>query len=195
MYETFADSKELRQGDILKDIYLPRFGITDAQFVHKFEPDGTLRFSNQTILPTTCQFAAVISQCCEFNPGKRNSFSLAGLIGLSEWLMPARKAFGANLAEIVPWNKSASSKHTTDQLLKANSIEADSEHGELVNVYFLNADGKHFLEPHLIDFTRVFSVRMKEMERVLKNKVLQLDDEHRVELQYKLAYFYARPAN
>src|SRR5208337_5244053 len=108
MYETFADSKELRQGDILKDIYLPRFGITDAQFVHKFEPDGTLRFSNQTILPTTCQFAAVISQCCEFNPGKRNSFSLAGLIGLSEWLMPARKAFGANLAEIVPWNKSAS---------------------------------------------------------------------------------------
>ena len=61
-------------------------------------------------------------------------------------------------------------------------------------MYFLPPEDHYLKEPHVIDFTRVFSVRMDEKARVLKNKVLELDAAHRVELQEKLAYFYSREA-
>lgn len=194
MYDPSPNRSELRQGDIIADVYLPRFGIADVNFLHKLKPDGSFDFSKQAIMHTSSQFVAVISQCCELNPNKRNSFSLAGLIGLTEWLSPERKVFGFNLAEVVPWKKSDWRQHEIDKLLKANSIDGGQEKLEHVNVYCLEADGSHFKEPHLIDFTRVFSIRISEMGRVLRNKILQLDKAHRVELQRKLAYFYARPA-
>src|SRR5208337_4048598 len=126
-------------------------------------------FSEKVIMETGSQYVAVISQCCEFNINKRNSFSLAGLIGLTRWLPPKRKVFGVNVAEVVPWKKSNWRQREIDELFRANSIDGGQDKIELVNIYCLQADGNHFNEPHLIDFTRVFSVRMSEKERVLGN--------------------------
>ena len=194
MYEPSPNFSELRQGDIISNMYLPRFGISDVSFLHKMQADGSFQFSEQAIMSTSMQFAAVISQCCEFNENKRNSFSSAGLIGLGKRPFAGWKVFGLNLAEIVSWKAMAWTKHTPDSLKKANSIEPETGKFQIVNAYFLDPDGNHFKEMHAIDFTRVFSVRMKEKDRVLRNKILQLDDAHRIELQRKLAYFYARPA-
>jgi len=93
---------------------------------------------------------------------------------------------------VIPWKRSSWGKNDIEELLRANSLESGN-YG-YVNVYALAPDGKHLQEPHLIGFSRVFSIRMQEMDTVLKKKVLQLDDVHRAELQGKLAYFYARPA-
>jgi hypothetical protein len=194
MYEPSPNCSELRQGDIVANIYLPRFGINDVSFLHKLSKSGSFEFSKQAIMQTTSQCAAVISQCCEFNEGKRNSFSLAELIGVDEWLSTEPWVSGVNLAEIVPWKRSEWSQYETDKLLEANSIDLDQGSKQHINVYFLKPDGQRFMEPHIIDFTRVFSIRMSEKDRILQNKILQLDKPHRIQLQQKLAYFYARPA-
>ena len=126
MYETAPNLNELRQGDIISDIYLPKFGITDTHFLHKLKDDGNWEFSKQTVMNTAKGYAAVISQCCEFNVGKRNSFSLAQLIGLGESRLPTWKLFGFNLAEVVPWRGSGWRESDISALLKTNSLEDEN---------------------------------------------------------------------
>lgn len=191
MYIPSPDASNLRQGDILAGIYLPRFSVGETQFLHKLKDDGSWEFQKHTVMKTEETYAAVISQCCEFNDGKRNSFTLAQLLRLSGGQRRGWKVFGFNLAQISPWRSVETPEPTPDELLKRNSLENDIQD---VNVYFLKPDGVHFKVPYVIDFTRVFSVSMKEKPRVLKNKVLEFDNEHRLEFQEKLAYFYSRPA-
>jgi hypothetical protein len=192
MYEESPNLIELRQGDILSGVYLPRFSLVDTHFLHTIKTDGTLKYSDMVMMKTATNFAAVISQCCEFNPGKRNSFSLAQVVGLGARRTLPRRSFSFNLAEIVTWKKFVKNRDNIDPWLKANTL--DGERFQCVNVYVLRPDGKHFTDYQMIDFSRVFSVRMEEKEGVLSKKVLQLDAAHRIELQDKLAYFYSRQA-
>jgi hypothetical protein len=192
MYETSPDLTVLRQGDVISNIVFPKFSLKEMRLLYKVEASENPAFGDEVILKTSTQFAAVLSQCCEFNEGKRKSFSLARIVGLGERTHPALRVFGVNLAEIVPWNRLAPRQRDLEALLRANSVEADRP--QHVNVYTLRPDGQHLAEPHLVDFSRVFSVHIAEKERVLARKVLQLDSSHRREFQLKLAYFYARSA-
>lgn len=192
MYETSPNLNELRQGDVIAGVYLPTFGIQDVRFLHKMDADGKLTPADQAILSVSQQFVAVVSQCCEFNPGKRNSFSLAQLARFSHRPAKSWRVLGFNLAGVVPVKKSSLLRHNIADILEANCIEGHEN--QYVNVYALRPDGTHLTEPYLVDFTRVFSVRMSEKDRVLMGKVLQLDVQRRREFQQKLGYFYARSA-
>jgi hypothetical protein len=193
MYEATPDPTILRQGDILRDIYLPRYAF-DAQFLHMLQANGSFAFSNQAVLKAEKRYAIVLSQCCEFNDGKRNSFTLASLITLRKWLHPGRRFWGFNLAELIPLSRSALKRHTIDEMLQANRIDPSAVQNRAVNAYLFEPYGHVLKEHYIADFTQVTSVRMKDKDTALRSKILQLKDEYRREFQRKLGYFYARPA-
>lgn len=194
MYEANPDMGELRQGDIISEVYLPKFNMNEVGYLQKMGDDGLFKSPEHAVMTVTCQYVAVISQCCEFTADRRNSFSLAGLIDMRR--RPSRdwRVFGINLAEIVSWKSIAWNRTGQLDLLKANTFDPETGTVEYVNSYFLRPDGTHLKDVHAIDFTRVFSVRIKDKAKFIRNKVLQLDDDNRLKLQQKLAYFYARPA-
>jgi hypothetical protein len=195
MYEATPDAACLRQGDIIAGIYLPRYAITDDfHLLHALDPEGNpTRFCNRAILKVEKRFAVVLSQCCEFNEGKRNAFSLGIVFTFREVFWPRRTFLRVNLAEVVPLKKSALSRIPVDQIRLANKIDP-AKPNAAVNTYLFEADGVHFQEPFVADFTQVFSVRMDDRAKVLRSKILQLDNQHRRDFQKKLGYFYARPA-
>jgi len=194
MYEAHPDPAQLRQGDVIKDIYLPRYTLKDLQVISTVDLQGQLKPVERAILKTDRRWAVVISQCCEFNEGKRNAFSLADLRPASIWLRIRSRLFGINLGELLPLSKTPFRKGVIEQLKQANKLDNSSGHNQAVNAYFFDADGTHLLEPHIVDFTQVISIRMEDRAAVLSNKVLQMDVTHRKEFQAKLGYFYARPA-
>jgi len=194
MYEGTPDLNNLRQGDVIRDFCFPRYSIADLRLLHSVEPDGSTKFDNRAILKSEHRFAVVLSQCCEFNEGKRNAFTLGFVARLNELLRPRPEVWGFNLAELVPFQKSSSRQSTVDQIRKANTLDLTSGETKAVNVYLLEPDGQHLEEPHIVDFSRVISVRMKDRASVLRLKILQMKDECRRQFQEKLAYFYGRRA-
>ena len=141
----------------------------------------------------------VLSQCCEFNEGKRNSFSLGALLHWRDALTPKPGRWGFNLAELVPLSASffrgreGREAELLQMLREANRIDPGRD-VEAVNAYLYEAGGEILREPHVVDFTQVFSVKIQDKDKVLPFKVLQLDREHRREFQVKLGYFYSRRA-
>jgi hypothetical protein len=195
MYESTPDLTCLRQGDVIRDFYFPRYSLAEARFLHSIDgATGAFSFDNQALLGTKCGYAVVLSQCCEFNEGKRNSFSLGLLVRLREVLRPRLCVAGVNLAQLVPFEKSPFRQHALEAIRRANCLDPNAGRTDAVNVYLLEADGQHLLEPHIVDFTQVISVRMKDVGRILSKKALQLTHKCRREFQHKLAYFYGRSA-
>jgi hypothetical protein len=191
MFEAAPDLTSLRQGDVIRGMYLPRYSLSTLSLLHKMGAAGGLEYEHRAILKAEQGFAVVISQCCEFNQGKRNAFSLARLLSVRQALWPDPPRWGFSLAELVPakWTGVAVGK-----LREANTVTEEGENAA-VNVYLYDADGHVLTEPHIVDFTQVMSVRMEDKDKVLRGKALQLDREHRLEFQFKLSYFYSRPAD
>jgi len=194
MYESTPDLTCLRQGDVIHGFCFPRYSLAEMRLLHSVETDGSLTFDNRAILKSEHRLAVVLSQCCEFNEGKRNAFSLGLLLRLSEVVRPRLRFWGVNLAELVPLLRSPLRKHTVEEIRQANEIDLDSTRTGAVNVYLLDPDGVYLTEPHVVDFSRVVSVRMQDKQRILRQKVLQLTDQNRRKFQKKLAYFYGRRA-
>jgi len=193
MYEEEPDKSALRQGDILCGLFIPRLKLADVLFFQRLSDSGKFEPENQAVFDAEPKPAVVISQCCEFNEGKRASFSLAPLQHIREWLKPESKHWGFSLAELVPIKKSAW-KAGLDGLRLSNKIDLKKTENKSVNTYLFEADGTHLAEPHVLDFTRVVSFRMLDRKVALRAKVLQLDNVHRREFQLKLGYFYSRQA-
>ncbi len=194
MYESTPDVTCLRQGDVIRNFCFPRYSLADVRLLHSVAADGTLAFDNHAILKSEHRFAVVLSQCCEFNEGKRNAFSLGLLLRLQEAVRPRLKVCGINLAQLVPLLRSPLRKQPVEAIRRANELDLRSGQTEAVNVYLLEEDGEHLTEPHVVDFSQVISVRMKDKDRILSQKVLELTNENRRSFQKKLAYFYGRPA-
>ena len=76
MYEPNPDFSRLRQGDVIKGVFLPRFSNSNVLFLHEYSKDGNWLFKNKAIIETNLGYAVILSQCCEFNQGKRLAFSL-----------------------------------------------------------------------------------------------------------------------
>jgi len=194
MYESTPDLTCLRQGDVLRDFYFPRYSLPEVRLLHSVEADGSVTFDNRAMLKSEQRLAVVLSQCCEFNEGKRNAFSLGLVSRLAEAFRPRLKSWGVNLAELIPLLKSPLRMHTVEEIRQANEIGLDKTRTAAVNVYLLDPDGEHLTEPHVVDFSRVVSVKMQDKDRILRQKVLQLTDGNRRQFQKKLAYFYGRRA-
>jgi len=191
MYEAVLE-RELRQGDVIAGVYFPRYSFqNNLALLHKLDDAGQAQFDERAVMRAEYSPAVVISQCCEFNPGKRNLFSLARLTSVRSIVVSGFSAWGVNLARLVPaaWTRLA-----VETLRRANQIDEERPENEAVNVYLYDADGQFLTEPHVVDFTQVFSIKMQDSGRILASKVLQLDNEHRQEFQLKLGYFYTRPA-
>ena len=194
MYEGTPDLTTLRQGDVIRDFCFPRYSIADLRLLHAVAPDGSTKFDNRAILKSEHRFAVVLSQCCEFNEGKRNAFTLGFVGSLRELLRPSPTLWGFNLAELVPLKRSPLRQRTVEEIRKANELNLPSGETRAVNVYLLEADGHHLTEPHIVDFSRVISVNIKDHESVCHLKVLQMTSHYRRQFQEKLAYFYGRRA-
>ena len=199
MYESSPDFSNLRQGDVISNIQLPRYSIKGTSFLHKIDTTGEWKYQERAIFKSLISNAVVLSQCCEFNEGKRNAFSLAELLPFKYFLKNNIKKWGINIAQLIPLSKSPFRASGTDhesleKLRRANIIDITSERNEALNVFLFEDDGEYLKEPHVADFTRVFSLIMKDKEYILKNKILQLEKEVRRHFQIKLAYFYCRPA-
>jgi hypothetical protein len=191
MYQAVLDATSLRQGDVLKGVYLPRYSLLNLSLLHKLDKEGELQFDDRAVMKASRGFAVVLSQCCEFNEGKRNAFSLARLVKAKEALLPKISMWGVNLAELVP---ARYTKMAVDILQAANKLDEEHPNNAAVNVYLYDVHGNVLTEPYIVDFTQVFSIKIEDSPKLLKMKVLELDNEHRLEFQLKLGYFYSRPA-
>lgn len=206
MYVNTPDSNVLRQGDIIRDVYFPRYSLSELRVLHKLNDEGEVLFADGAIVKAEKRFAIVLSQCCEFNDGKRNAFSLGAVRPVSEILGQQRSvgaivrgflqspnSLAVTLAQLVPWPKSASRQMDLNVLRQANRITPSSEN-KAVNVFLLESDGVFLTEPHIADFSQVVSVNMKALKHVVRSKVLEMEQTHRRQFQLKLGYFYAREA-
>lgn len=200
MYVADPDMTRLRQGDVISSLYLPRFKTSETSFLHQMDTDGSLSFQNRAIVNTSMSMSIVLSQCCEFNANKRQSFSLTALLPVRLFLKPRCEIWGINLAELVPFARSpfrgrkGRESDQIDRLRTANIIDPNAGQNDALNTFLFEADGLVLEEHYVSDFSRVTSVAVKDFDLILKNKVLQLDSQSRRLFQIKLAYFYARPS-
>ena len=194
MYESTLDLTTLRQGDVVRDFCFPRYSFPKVRLLYSLGGEQPPQFDGQAVLLAKHQYAVVLSQCCEFNEGKRNAFSLGLVKSLRELLTPELTVCGVNLAALWPLSKSPLRMHTVEEIRKANKLDLRGGANKAVNVYFLEPDGNYLQEPHIVDFSQVISIRMEDKNVVLKTKVLQMTDDNRRQFQQKLAYFYGRRA-
>jgi len=190
MYEPSPDTTELWQGDVISRIHLPSYTFTSTTFSHAFREDGTPEYKGQSTSGAKISKAIVLSQCCEFTEEKRHWFSVAELIEFRDF---TEQVTAFNLAPLIPLDKTGVKFPSYEELLQSNVVAPD-RHNDLVNGYVYDRDGNHLAQPHIVDFTRVTSLSMKDKGYVLKRKILQLDEAHRKEFKRKLAFFYLRPA-
>lgn len=198
MYDANPDKSRLRQGDVLRDVYMPRYSLKDLALLHTLcSSEGATVFAGKSILKTECRHAVVLSQCCEFDEGKRNGFSIAALVPWTGRKSPlVTRSWGFVIAELVPVLRSAfrgfagSPTETLEALRRAN----DSSLREAMNTYLFEEHPDDLSEPHLADFTQVMSVKMKDRHTLVGHKVLQLTQEARRQFQLKLGMFYSRKA-
>lgn len=201
MYDESPDFSRLRQGDVVEDFHFPKYSFGTLKLLHQADESGEFAFSNEVQVTARTRHGVVITQCCEFTAGKRNDFSLAILEPVREFFRSEITVWGFNIAELVPVARSTYrgrgpevSDERLQMLRDANKIDWEADENDAVNVYLYEPDGNLLTEPHLVDFTRVVSVRMDDQERVAESKALQLDPDHRREFQIKLAYYYGRKA-
>src|SRR5438034_87519 len=199
MYGAAPHLTRLRQGDVLRGVYFPSYALGDLLLLTKWQETGELKFEKRAQLSAREAFAVVLSQCCEFNAGKRIRFSLGALRHWREALRPKPNRWGFNVAELVRvsasvWRgREANDAHMLQMLRDANRVDPATE-VEAANAYLYEADGAILTEPYVVDFSQVFSVKIEEQGKFLPMKVLQLDREHRREFQLKLGVFYSRKA-
>lgn len=197
MYEPSADFQTLRQGDVIRGLYLPRFSISQVQLLHELDPAGALQFKESGLITVEERYAVVLSQCCEFNAGKRLAFSLARMEGVKERFFQPLRVWGINVAELVrlarsPFKGKQGHEHeTAAELERANDVN-----GQLVaaNLFYYAPHGAEITEPFVVDFSQITSIRMKDAGLVLSRKIAQLNDETRRMLQKKVALFFGRIA-
>lgn len=198
MYEE-PDRSTLRQGDVIQRLLLPRYSLGNLGLIYRFAPDDNHVFDDRGAVGMTNSLAVVLSQCCEFNQGKRQAFSVAELLParrMGTWTLPL---WGLNLAELTPLKyvmaRGIDRRELVDALRRGNEIDTGArEKNTSLHLFLYDSDGAVLEEPHVADFSRVTSIRMKDMGRVRERKVLQLDEDSRAKFRMKLAYFYGRSA-
>lgn len=197
MYNTNVDPHNLRQGDVISSVLLPRFAIDPIECIYRRKGGDENEFVNKTIVATELRFAVVISQCCEFNVGKRKSFSLAEMIPCRKWRRKKETVISL-LAELIPFSRSPfksrpflGDSEDVATLMAENTIVPGGKNSS-VHAYCYEADKQHLMEPYVVDFTRITSVGMGDAKCLLKQKILQLTDDERRKFQLKLGYFFSR---
>jgi hypothetical protein len=157
------------------------------------------------LVPGDSSFGVVVSQCCEFNPQKRQTFSMARLLSGTQHRarrdsdLIAPSSF--SLARLMLVAKSYFRKSSTfdaatiEELRLANDVTTAREGAvSYLNAYLYEPDGDHLKEAYVADFSDLVSLRIKEVPAVLQVKRLQLSDASRRSFQLKLGLYFSRAA-
>jgi hypothetical protein len=194
MYVTTPDLDVLRQGDVLDNIYFPKYNFSELVLGHRIDKStGAAEFSGLVTLKCEQRKVVVVSQCCEFNPGKRRAFSLAAFFGFSEYRQAVSPSRRFNIASLSPFSKTSQRRNAVDEIRTANRV-VPGEPNASWNTFLYDQFEDLLPEPHVVEFTHVISVSMNDVDFIRSHKVLELDNTARRLLQVKLGFFYARSA-
>lgn len=168
-----SDFTSLRQGDILKDIVL--FGAINRNNVLYMAQPGT--DSNDFWMYKERPengYVMVLSHCCELD--RTNGMKVTSII----------------VAPLRDINK-ASRPEKVQEIINTNIIDRESPTKSFLKYFFLNPDTSI---PHIngsvVDFSKVFSFKNNSYDYLLENKILQLNDEYREHMSFKLGLFFYR---
>lgn len=197
MYVELFEEEKLRQGDVIAGLTIPRLSFKNTGYIYENKSGNFATFADKIVVNAEERLSVVISQCCEFNEGKRNAFAIAPLLFWKKAISHSINLSGISLCELIPISKSPfNRKGREEQILEElrKSNYAEEEERSNVHAFLFEPDGEHLKEPHIVDFTRITSISMKDHDFVHSKKVLQLQDEMRLALQLKIGYFFARKA-
>lgn len=108
-----------------------------------------------------------LSHECAFNAGKTKHFLLAPLV-------PTPSQQDVQLMEA------------------SNNIRISTN---FISSFFYNTIQDVIERPSAVDFNRIFSVSAKMRDKLLKNKVYELDESQRKLLKTKLGFYFSHPSN
>jgi hypothetical protein len=184
---------ELRQGDVLAGVPFPFTSVRQQQFLAQLGPNGrkdfpqlraTMRglsadsedesfFTGQ--VPMKLSFCAVLTQCCELACNTKGRLRL----------IPA-----VSVCRLVPLTASIKA---SEEKLKSIRANTDSRNGLGYKNYFYYGSAAEFEteEELMADFSQTACIPAPEFPDALSNKIIQLDDRHRMKFKIKLGVFYA----
>lgn len=170
-------SPDLRQGDILKDVFFPGLSSQFKSIASEtsFTSTQGSKSVESVIVPGERICVAVISHDCEFNEGKRNRLLLARI-------------------ENVPGNLTSDQR---EALRASNDVRARAEAGLNVagaDSFLLDPLPGRFDVEQVIVFTTITPFPMKMRAAFLKAKTAELDHPTRILLREKVAWFFGRDA-
>jgi len=190
MFVTEADTTCLRQGDILSNVPFPLIKPQEFAAIGTYSPTGgpdggvlfrpvesTVReqvwFTSQIL--TRLSFAAVISQCCDLAP--RNARILLPTIAL---------------ARLVPITSATLSAPEKLASLRANKDPRDGDDPGIIKLFYIPGHEKLGGVEWTVDYNQVFSISSTEFPSIMRNKILQMNDDSRIRFKIKLAWCLGR---
>ena len=129
MYDSI-DLTVLRQGDVLKEIHVPRMPLNDCHLLVSIKDGKPIE---KGVVPLYNSYVVVISQCCEFNADKRTAFALAPMFPVESISYDVPLPVGLLVCEMVPFMRSAfrgkSKDYTANlcDLMEANTINLEEK--------------------------------------------------------------------
>lgn len=172
--EDDMEGTELRQGDVLLDIFL--LGAININGIQKVVDAGDNAVS--WTVPRVPQFgpAAVLSHSCEID--KANGVKLTSVI-----LGPIR-----DINEATPPEK-------RQQLIESNVVQ-EADGASFLKYFYLPPHANiPFENGAVIDFSKLFSVRKNYFDELVARKVLQLTSEARDQMALKLGLYFFRTSS
>ncbi|HEX3174556.1 MAG TPA: hypothetical protein VHQ43_10135 [Solirubrobacterales bacterium] len=171
-------SPELRQGDIVGEIFLPTIGTNFQSIVGGTSLTGATEKQQheRVIIGGDYHYLVIVSHCCEFNEGKRNKFLVARLQRPRQNL----------------------SSEQYEALRLSNDVEARASSGEPVaglDSFLLDPVPGSLDEERVASFTSITAVPLSMKEDFRAAKIAELDHGTRILFRAKLAWFFGRTAD
>jgi len=166
MYADNSDADWLYPGDIIRDLELPDLKL-DAYRLQPYSGNESKQYSVRLIMNR--EFFVFLSHECDCNDGKIQFFILSPMIHIDAGLRRAPEQFR--------------------RLIDSNDVV---ENPHYLNLFYFSDHAPIFPKDMLIDFTRLISYPSNCKEELLRNKVIQLDENNRTLIKNKMAYYFAR---
>lgn len=168
-----SDFTSLRQGDILKDIFF--LGAINRNNILYAAQPGT--DSNDFWMykeRPESGYVMVLSHCCELD--RTNGMKVTSVI----------------VAPLRDINK-ASRPDKVQEIIDTNIIDKNLPTKSYLKYFYLNANASiSEFNGSVVDFSKVFSFKNNSYSYLLDNKILQLKDEYREHMSFKLGLFFYR---
>lgn len=168
-----SDFTSLRQGDILKDIVLLG-AINRNNVLYVSQPGSESNDFWMYKEKPENGYVMVLSHCCELD--RRNGMKVTSII----------------VAPLRDINK-ASRPEKVQEIIDTNIIDKEHPSKSFLKYFFLNPYPPiQYTEGCVVDFSKIFSFKNSSYDYLLENKILQLNNEYRDHMSFKLGLFFYR---